>query len=249
MSYQIPPTPHATLSSVLTQTPASTTLAYPMIFETTDDAEGLYRQAGSFTVNNSGAANCTITLANHKLSVGAAVVFSGLTGATGITAGTVYYVATDNFSTGTFQLAGTFSSASPAATVKTSASGSGTVTCVSRIYLPESGDYNFTLSAIVGTTTNTDATYDTWFSTGNITDNLSGTILPRSNTQVLMVTTGQRVVLATSIIIDLLRGDFVRIDMRSGSANNLSLVSVASATNPTRPIAPSVVLSIHKTGR
>ena len=249
MSYQISPTPHATLSSSLTQTPASTTLAYPMIFENTNDIEGLYRQTGSFTVNNSGGANCTITRASHKLSIGAAVVFSGLTGATGITAGAVYYVATDNFTTGTFELAATFSSASPAATVKTSASGSGTVTCVSRLYFPESGDFKLTLSAIIGTSTNTDATYDIWFSKGNITDNLSGTNLDRSNTQVLMVVSGQRVVLANSIIVDVLKGDFIRLDMRSGSANNLSLVYIAPGTNPTRPSTPSAILTAHKTGR
>lgn len=249
MSYYLPPTPHATLLSSITQVPASTTLAYPMLFEGTPDIEGLYRATGAFTVNNSGAANCTISWTGHKLAIGAAVVFSGLTGATGITAGTVYYVATDNFGVNSFELAATFSSAAPAATVTTSASGSGTCTCISRIYAYEAGDYLFNLSAIIGTSTNTDATYDIWFVQGNSTDNLAGTNIANSNTQVLMVTTGQRVVLAVPFIIDLVKGDFIRLDMRSGSANNISLVAVAAASTPTRPAVPSVVLTINKTGR
>lgn len=249
MSYDISPTPHATLSSALTQTPASTTLAYPMIFESVEDIEGLYRATGAFTVNNSGGAHCTISWAAHKLSIGAAVMFTGLTGATGITSGQVYYVATDNFTTDTFELAATYSSAAPAATVSTSASGSGTATCVSRIYSSEAGDYLFSLSAIIGTSTNTDATYDVWFVKGNSTDNLAGTNIDKSNTQVLMVTTGQRVVLAVPLIMDLLKGEFIRLDMRTGSANNLSLVAIAAAATPTRPAVPSVILSINKTGR
>lgn len=248
MSYKLPRIPYAIITSALTQTPASTTLAYPMVFESLEDSLSMYQQSGAFTVNNSGAAHCTISWTGHKLAIGAAVAFSGLTGATGITAGTVYYVATDNFGVNSFELAATFSSAAPAATVTTSASGSGTCTCVSRLYANEPGDYLLNLSAIIGTTTNTDATYDIWFVLGNSTDNLLGTNIPKSDTQVLMVTTGQRVVLAVPFIVDLKQGEFIRLDMRSGNANNLSLVAIAAGATPTRPACPSVILTAQKIG-
>ena len=45
MSYYISPCPHATLSSAVTQTVASTTTAYPVAFENADDIQGMYRQS------------------------------------------------------------------------------------------------------------------------------------------------------------------------------------------------------------
>jgi hypothetical protein len=241
------PQAHATLSSALTQGVVSTTLAYPLIFESTEDILSLYRLSGSFTVDNSGAAHCTITWANHKLAVGAAVVFSNITGATGITAGTVYYVATDNFTTSTFELAATFSAAAPASTIHTSATGSGTCTCVSRIYVAEAGDYLFNLSSILNTTNNTAATMDIWFVKGNLTDNLTGTNIAKSNTQCGLGANTQQATVAVPLILDVVAGDFIRLDY-CGSSNVIQWFALGTQVSPTRPAMPSVILTVNKIG-
>jgi hypothetical protein len=243
-AYRMSEVPHATLLSNATITPASTTVAYPIPFEGTPDLLGMYRQAGAFTCNL--ASPATITWAAHKLSIGAAVQFSGLTGATGITAGTIYYIATTNFTTGAFELSTTFGGAG---NVNTSATGSGTCTCVSRIYAYEPGDYLFNISAMVSTATNTDATFDIWFIQGNSTDNFPGTNIANSNTQIAFVTVAQMQVLAVAVIFDLLAGDYIRLDCRTGSNGNLSVINVAAGANPTRPAAPSIILTINKIGR
>jgi hypothetical protein len=248
MSYSLPPIPHAVLSSALIQIPALTTLAYPMLFESDDDLTGFYRQTGSITVNNSTPAACTISWTAHKLSIGAAVWFTSLVGGTGISASTPYYVATTDFGVDSFKLCTAYTAALTA-NVVTSATGTATCECISRIYTPVSGDFLFNLSAIVATTTNTDATFDVWFVKGNSTDNLAGTIIPSSDTQVLMVTTGQRVVLAVPFILDMIRGDYIRLDMRTGSAGNLGLVAVAASSTPTRPARPSTLITVQKIGR
>lgn len=216
-------------------------MAYPLLFESLDDAVSLYHQSGSVTVSL--ASPATITWAAHKLAIGAPVVFSGMTNAAGITAGTVYYVATTNFTTGSFELSTTFNAAG---NVNTSSAGSGTCACVSRIYAAEDGDYLFNLSSVVKASSNTDATADVWFVKGNLTDNLTGTNVPKSNTQVGLVSTGEQMTVSVPFVIDLLAGDFIRLDYCMGA--NISWFAAATAINPTRPAMPSVIISVNKIG-
>jgi hypothetical protein len=235
-------TPHATLSSALTQGVVSATVAYPLLFESTEDESSLYRQSGSFTCNL--ASPVTITWAAHKLAIGAAVVFSGLTGATGITAGTVYYVATSNFAVGSFELSTTFNATG---NVNTSATGSGTVTCVSRIYAAEAGDYLFQVSAVTNTSDGSDATMDLWFVKGNLTTDLTGTNIAKSNTQCRILSTSE-IIVAVPIILDLSAGDFIRLDYR-GSTNKAQWRAIGTQTNPTRPAMPSVILTVNEVSK
>ena len=127
------PAPHVTVSSSLIQGVVSATVAYPIMFENLDDILDVYQAAHSFTVNNSGVANCTITCpVDHLLTAGAAVMFHPLTGGTGITVSTPYFVSATNLTARTFELSTTTNGVS---NVKTTATGSGTVTCISRLYI------------------------------------------------------------------------------------------------------------------
>lgn len=248
MSYQISPTPHATLSSAVTQTVASTTTAYPLAFESTDDIQGLYRRSGTITVDI--ATPATVSWAGHGLAIGTPIAFT-TTGAlpTGITAGTIYYIISTGFTANAFQISTTFGGTA----VNTSGTQSGvhTCTCISRIYAYESGDYLFTLSAIQSSTSNTASTMDVWFVQGTSTDtanNTGGTNVPKSDTQIANNSTQQQYTLAVSIILDLAKDDFVRLEYR-GSNTNQQFLAVAAASSPTRPACPSVILTVNKTGR
>lgn len=241
--YVISANPHATLSSAVNHTVASATVAYPILFESTDDIEGMYRQAGAFTVNL--ASPATVTWTSHKLAVGASIVFSGLTGATGITAGTVYYIANTNFTANSFEISTTYNAAG---NVNTSASGSGTCTCISRLYVYEHGDYEIIFSGMFNTTNNSAALMDVWFVTGNSTDDLVGTNVPKSNTQAGINSNSSQIVVTVAITLDLDAQDFVRLDYRADNTN-AQWLAVAAQITPTRPAAPSVLITAKKTGR
>lgn len=239
------PFAYMSASSALTQGVVSATVAYPLIFESVDDNLSLYHRAVTFTVDNSGGANCTITCSEaHLLTAGAPVIFSNLTGGTGITAGTVYYVSATNIAANTFELAATYLAAS---SIKTSATGSGTVTCVSRVYAAEAGDYLFNLSSALNTTDNSAATMDVWFVKGNTTDNTAGTNIAKSNTQCGLDSNGAQTVVAVPIILDMLVGDYIRLDYR-GSTNKIQWLAIAAAATPTRPAMPSVILAVNRIG-
>jgi len=239
------PMAHATLSSAITQGVVSTTVAYPLLFESTDDILSMYNASRTFTVNNSGGAACTITCASpHLLTAGAAVIFNPLVGGTGITQGTVYYVSATNLAASTFEIATTYLGAT---LVQTSATGSGTVTCVSRIYAAEAGDYLFTLSSVLNTTNNSAATMDVWFVQGNSTNNTGGTNIVKSNTQTAIDSNGTQTVVCVPIILDLVVGDFIRLDYR-GSTNTIQWLAIGTQTNPTRPAMPSVILTATRIG-
>ena len=235
--------PNCTLTSAITQGVVSAAVAYPLLFESSDVMVNLYRQAKTFTVDNSGGANCTITCSsNHLLTAGAAVVFSSLVGGTGITAGTVYYVSATNLTASTFELSATFLAAS---SIKTSATGSGTVTCVSRIYVATSGNYLFIVSGLCNTSDNSSATMDLWFVRGTTVDT-AGTTIPRSDTQAAIDSNGQQQVVTVPFSLEMAVGDFIRLDYR-GSSTKIQWLSLAAVSagggTPAIPLMPSVILT------
>lgn len=239
----LPEVPYAYLSSALTQGVVSATVAYPMVFESTDEILGMYRQSGSFTCNL--ASPVTITWTNHKLAIGEAVVFSRLTDATGITEGTVYYISASNFTTNTFELSTTFGGASD---VNTSASGSGTVTCVSRLYVNESGKYQFILSTLFGTISNVNSSMNSWLIKGNKTSDLVGTIIPKTNTYSSFsynLGISEQIHSVTLFILDMLIDDFIHFNY-CGSNDQAVWLAIAAQSNPTRPATSSVILVANK---
>lgn len=238
-------TDYGSFSSALTQVVASNTVAYPLLFESQDSISGLYQQNKTFTVDNSGVANCTITCPTaHLLTAGAAVVLNPLVDGTGLTQGTVYYVSATNLTANTFELTTTFGGAS---NVTTSATGSGTVTCVSRVYIRIAGRYLFILSSVLNTTDNSAATMDVWFVKGNKTDNTAGSNIAKSNTITAIDTNGTQTVCAVPLILNLAVDDYVRLDYR-GSTNKIQWLAAVAGANPTRPAMPSVILTVSRIG-
>jgi hypothetical protein len=232
MSYKIPPTPYANFSSALTQVVASTTVAYPVIFESVDDALGIYQK--SATVSVSAATPAVVSWTGHGLSIGAAVVFTG-TVPTGMSAGTVYYIRTAGFGVDAFTISTTFGGGA----VNTSGSAATPVcTCVSRFYSSESGDYMINISCIVDTTNNTAATMDIWF-------DKNGSNIDKTNTIVAINSANMTQVVSVPMILDLDRGDYVRL-FYCASSTNFRMLATGTQANPTRPACPSIIMTIQK---
>lgn len=232
------PMPHATLSSAVTQTVASTSVAYPVLFESQDDVSGVDQKSATVTISI--ASPAVVSWTGHGLAIGAALVFS-TTGAlpTGITSGTVYYIIAAGFGTDAFEI----STALGGSAVDTSGTQSGTHTarCISRFYIPESGDYLIQISALVDTTSAAASTMDIWF-------DVNGSNLAKSNTQVAVDSVGVQAVVAVPLILDLAKGDYVRIFYR-GSSTNMRLLAIAAAGSPDRPACPSIIVTVNKIGR
>lgn len=238
-------TDYGSFSSALVQGVVGATVAYPLIFESQDSISGLYQQNKTFTVDNSGVANCTITCPTaHLLTAGAPVVLNPLVDGTGLTQGTVYFVSATNLTANTFELSSTFGGASD---MKTTATGSGTVTCVSRVYIRVAGRYLFILSSVLNTTDNSAATMDVWFVKGNKTTDTAGTNVTKSNTQTAIDTNGTQTVCAVPMILNLAVDDFIRLDYR-GSTSKVQWLAGAAGANPTRPAMPSVILTVSRIG-
>lgn len=253
-AYKMAPTPRAAVSSPATQTPALNNMYYPVLFEDDDLTCGcITRKSGAFTCNKSDAAAVTITWTGHGMSIGAPVIFSGLTGATGITAGTVYYIATTNFGANSFEitnLAG-YTSNAPASTITTSAAGSGTCKAAGRLYVQEAGVYEVILSSVVAGVDNTDTTLDMWFVQGTVADtaaNTGGTTITKSDTRVRTTSTGQTVVLAVALLMVAAVGDFIRIAMKTSVATKIQLLAVAAGTTDgvAIPAMPATIMTVKK---
>lgn len=238
--------PHATYSSMIIQAGASSTTAYPVLFEYVDDEYGIYRKSSVVTIDI--ATPAVINWATHGLAEGAAVVFTtdgalptGLNAFAASTSSTTnvnvtYYVIAAGLGTNSFQV----SSAIGGAAVNTSGSQSGvhTCACISRFYVPESCDYLISISGLVDTTTNSAANCDLWF-------DVNGTNVVRSNTVAAVDSSGVQAVVAVPLYLDLTAGQYVRLFARFSSAN-VRLLAVAATANPTRPQCPSMIISAQK---
>lgn len=168
-AYSIPPCPHASVSSNVTQSAIATNVSYPLLFENNDALSGIYRCGGTF----SGALASPTTLTcvaptTTSLCRGTPIRFSALSDVTkGVALATTYYatnIASDNT---TFQLSSTIALArAGTADINLSAVVTGTFYCISRLYMPETGSYLLSLSALIDATNAVASIMDVWFVRG-----------------------------------------------------------------------------------
>lgn len=113
-----------------------------------------------------------------------------------------------------------------------------TVTNNSRITMLESGQYDF---MVVAQTTSSAAnkTLDFWFRVNGTTD------VPRSNLKTVITNAGDSAVIMLEFCFAITAGQYVEL-MVSGDSTSLSLPSFAAGTSPTRPVTPSVLLTVSK---
>lgn len=232
------PTPHATYSSAVTQTVASTTQDYCTVFETVDDQTGVYQKTSVVTISI--ATPAVVSWTGHGLSINSVLRFT-TTGAlpTGLAINTNYYIISAGFGIDSFQI----SSSLGGAAINTSGSQSGVHTArnVCRFYVYEHGDYLVNISGLVHTNTNATVVMDIWVE-------VNGTAVPNSNSIVTVTDTGINVVLTVPLILDLNIGDYVSIKYR-GSSTDLELLATAAQVTPTRPACPSMIVTVNKIGK
>ena len=246
MSYKLPPTPHAQLSNSIAQViPAGQSAqAYPVLFDTNDEVRGIDHDiAGvAVTITNAtpGVFTYTATAAFPTLVNGDCVKFTTDGGLpTGLTVGTAYYIVnagTDG--AGKFRVA----TAPGGADVATSSAGSGThtVKCNHRIYIPATGDYLINLSLIVNSTA-TDNIY--------VWARMAGSDIARSNTLVGIAKANTTALIAVPLIL-MVATQNTKFEWYWGaSADNCTLPVFAAAASPTRPATPSAILTINKTSK
>lgn len=253
------PIPHATLSSSLSQAAVATTVAYPFIFENTDDILGLNRDGGTVSINS--ASPCTVTCvapATTILAVGAPIKFTVLSDATkGITTSAIYYMTNIAGGAATFQLSSTIALArAGTADINTTGAITGTFQCISRIYFKEAGDYEIIISGLLdssGITGTTPQTMDVWFVKGNSTSDLVGTNIAASDTQCATDRAGVHMTVAVPLIFEADTNDFLRIDYKVSDTRLGWLAIAAVAANPgvtpAIPACPSLILTCKKIGR
>ena len=247
------PTPHTTLSSAVTQGVIATNVAYPVLFESADDLTGMYRAGGTVSINS--ASPCTVTCvapATTILVAGTPIQFTVVSdGTKGIALSTTYYVTNVAVGAGSFQLSSTIALArAGTADINTTGAITGTYVCISRLYFYEAGDYLLNVSCLLDTTGITGSTaqfMDLWLVQGNSTTDLTGTNVTKSNTQSAIDRAGAQVVVAVPFIVDVSKGDFIRLDYR-GDDTRLQWLAVGTGTTPTRPACPSIIITVHKIG-
>jgi hypothetical protein len=252
------PTPHATLSSALTQTVISTAVEYPFIFEAGDDVEGFTRDGGTISIDS--ASPCTITCVAPSTTILVASVpiqFTALSDVTkGIALNTIYYITNINVGLTTFQLSSTIALArAGTADINTTGAITGTFECVSRLYVKEKGNYEVIISGLIDTTGITGFTpqfMDVWFCKGNSTTDKTGTNAPKSNTQIAVSSAGVQSTVAVAVTSHALPGDFIRLAYR-GSDTRIQWLALpaitASGSTPAIPACPSLIATIKKIGR
>lgn len=242
-SYKLPPVSHGQFSDLMAagQTNTDANLAIPMLFSSNDlTPEGIGHDVAGVTATisqaNPGVVAYTATASFPALVNGDAVIFA-TDGAvpTGLTKDTVvYYVV--NHSAGTFNVA-----LKPGgAGIQTSSAGSGTHTikCSHRFYLNSTGHWLVAISLLASSTTAGDQ-LEFW----QVQD---GTPLANSNT---IVDIGRNnavsVASVTFIISTVTAGQKLELYWRVSNTRAL-LAYQAAASTPTRPAAPSVIMTINK---
>ena len=251
------PTTHATVSSAITQTVVATTVAYPVLFESDDDILGIGRDGGTVSLNSNASVTVTcVAPATTILSTGTPIKFTVLSDETkGIALNTIYYVSNIAGGAGSFKLSSTIALARAGTSdIGTTGAITGTFESVSRLYFKEPGDYELIISAVVdstGITGSTPQTLDLWLVKGNSTSDLVGTNMANTDTQCSTDRTGVQLVLAVSFIIDVVAGNFIRLDYR-GSDTRLRLLAIAavsaSGSTPAIPACPSIIIAVKKIG-
>ena len=233
----MPPAPNGSYSSALDQLVASATAAYLVHYETAESESFMTRGTATVTMTNANPG--IVTWTSHGLLAGDAVKFS-TTGAlpTNIVAGTVYWLRT--VTTHTFTLATTSALAADINTTTGAQSGVQTATCVSRIIISEGGLYAINLSIIADSPGND--TMSTWLGLNETAFN--GTSIAHSTTTLGLSAAVESVISALYNIV-FAGGDTLRI-YYCASDTGCKLNATAAAANPTRPVCPSVIISIVK---
>lgn len=242
-AYKLPPVSHGQFSDLTTagQVNTDATLAIPVLFNSNDfTPRGIGHDTTGVTVTisqaNPGLVSYTATAAFPALANGDAVIFStDGTLPTGLTKDTVvYYVV--NHSAGTFNVA-----TKPGGTgIQTTSAGSGTHTAKSthRFYLNSTGEWLVTISVLASSTTAGDQ-IEYW-------EVLDGTPVPNSNTIVDIARNAAVSVASVGFIIPITTaGQKLEVYWRCSNVR-ATLAYQAIGSNPTRPAAPSVIMTINK---
>jgi hypothetical protein len=108
----------------------------------------------------------------------------------------------------------------------------------SKIYVPSSGDWLVSISAVIDTTTNSNATMDVWLK-------INGNNVANSNTQVAVDTVGTQTTLACTYILDMTAGQYFEF-FYAGSNTNIRMLAIGTQASPTRPACPSVIVTVLK---
>ena len=237
MSYKTPPTARCQLSDSTTQIITSTTVAYPVFFDTNDDIKGITHDVTGATVTITNASPGVVTWTGHTLVVGDGVKFT-TDGAlpTGLVAGTAYFVS--SVASNTFQV-----SAVPGGTaVNTSSAGSGTHTAKStnRLVLRSTGVGLVSISIIAEGGLNDHV--DVW-------PRLDGTDIARSNTIIQIAKASAETLIAVPFIVSTsTTGQKLELWWR-GETTGCSLFATAAGAAPTRPACPSAIITIVKVSK
>jgi len=244
-SYSTAPTAKMVISNSTTLTVADAAVEYPITIDTNVELDGFVHTIagdGDTVVTITEADPAVISWTAHNLGAGSPVQFTTTdTLPNGITAGTIYYVIAAGLVADSFQI----STAPGGAAVDTSVGGGvGTQTAYNsaRIGFLLGGDYLFTISCIVSTTSNTDSLMDIW-------GKLNGVNIAKGSSQVGVTTTSLNITLSRSYVLDVTAGDYLEMYYH-GSVTNIRLLAIAAQTGPpVIPAAHSVVMTADKIGR
>lgn len=111
----------------------------------------------------------------------------------------------------------------------------------SEITLPNIGDYLLTFSAMVITTNNQPQSVDIW-----LRKNGSGSIA-RSNTRQHVAKNSYNIMAVPFLVTATAQNDYFELMMCGSSALDTGIGSIAaSASNPVRPAAPSIIVTVNK---
>lgn len=242
MSYKLSPVSHGQFSDLTTggQTLVDATVAVPVLFSSNDiTPRGIGHDVTGVTVTitqaNPGVVSYTATTDFPALANGDCVILS-TTGSlpTGLTPGTAYYVV--SHAAGQFSLA-----TKPGGTaIQTTSAGSGThtATCTHRFYLRTTGTWLVSASFMITSTAAGDTVYF-WA----VQD---GTPIAGSNSVVTVARNNGDSVASVAFVVNNAAQNS-KFEMYWGCSNTrASLVYIAAGSNPTRPVAPPVILTISK---
>jgi hypothetical protein len=111
-------------------------------------------------------------------------------------------------------------------------------TPASRIYVTDTGVYNFQFSMQLRHTQGGEEDIDIWF-------RINGTDVPRSNTRVQLAGNGGEVVAAWNYVSSLNAGQYFEL-MVSATDSDIELYAESTGTSPDRPAIPSVILTVSQ---
>jgi hypothetical protein len=107
-----------------------------------------------------------------------------------------------------------------------------------KIQVTSNGYYQFGVSAIFNQTSGSGFEYDLWFSK-------NGVLIPNTNTKIVIASATSEQLLSVLITMNLLALQYIEFIWYCSSANG-RLLATAAGTNPTRPLSPSIIVSVIK---